>query len=80
MHDGRLEPAVRDFSWVIHYEPKLAAAYANRGLAILLLNHDALAQKDFDVYLKLAPDMRAKLEKQIIAAKEKRREAAAVKP
>ncbi len=72
LSDGRLEPAIRDFSWVIHYEPKLSTAYVSRGLAILLLNHDALARKDFDLYLKLEPNMRAELEKQIAAAKQKR--------
>ncbi len=75
LSDGRLEPAIRDLSWTVHFEPKLAEAYAERGLAILMLNHDALAQKDFDIYLKLEPAKKAELEKRIAAVKSKRKDA-----
>lgn len=75
LKDGRYEPAIRDFSWTISNDPNNADAYLERGIAILLMGHDMLAQKDFDIYLKLAPDKKAELNKCIEEAK-KQREAA----
>lgn len=70
---GQFEPAVRDFSWTIHHEREFAPAYAERGLSLLLLNQDALAQKDFDICLKLAPEMKLALTKRIKESRQRRK-------
>lgn len=75
LNAGKLEPAVRDFSWTISKDPNNADAHMERGIALFLMGHDALAQKDFDVYLTLMPDKKADLDKRIAEAK-KQREAA----
>ncbi len=62
-----LEPAVRDFSWVISQNRNSAEAYLERGIAIQMLGHKELAQKDFDQYLKLtqSPDAKDNINKRI---------------
>lgn len=72
LSDGKFEPAVRDFSWTISTEPNYAEAYLERGIAIFLMGHDLLAQKDFDIYLKFAPDKKTELNKRIVEAKKQR--------
>lgn len=75
LNAGNLEPTVRDFSWTISTDPGNVEAYLERGIAIFLMEHDVLAQKDFDIYLKLAPNKKTELNKRIEEAK-KQREAA----
>lgn len=75
LNAGKFEPAVRDFSWTISTDPTNTDVYLERGIALFLMGHDALAQKDFDVYLTLMPDKKADLDKRIAEAK-KQREAA----
>ena len=67
------EPAVRDFSWAIS-NSRIADAYLERGIAILMLGHDKLAQKDFDKYLELHPDRREEMTARIEEAKKLREE------
>jgi tetratricopeptide (TPR) repeat protein len=71
---GEFEPAVRDFSWTISGFPMFADAYLERGVAILMLGHDDLAQKDFDIYLALNPAGKEILTARIDAAKKLREE------
>lgn len=71
---GNFEPAVRDFSWTISERRKFADAYIERGIAIFMLGHDALAQKDFDTYLVLNPGGKDVLLKRSSEAKTRRKE------
>lgn len=67
------EPAVRDFSWAINMLG-ISDAYLERGIAILMLGHDELAQKDFDQYIELHPDRREEMLARIEEAKKLREE------
>jgi len=71
---GEFEPAVRDFSWTISAFPLFADAYLERGVAILMLGHDELAQTDFAKYLALNPAGKETLTARIEAAKKLREE------
>ena len=72
------EPAVKDFSWAISQDRRNADAYLERGIAIVMLGHDALAQKDFDIYQALdkTPAAKENLAKRLAEAKKKQREKA----
>lgn len=71
---GEFEPAVRDFSWTISGLPLFADGYLERGVAILMLGHDELAQADFAKYLALNPAGKETLTARIDAAKKQREE------
>ncbi len=70
------EPAVKDFSWTISLSRGFADAYLERGIAILMLGHDALARKDFDIYAALdkTPTAKENLNKRVAEAKKQREE------
>lgn len=69
------EPAIRDFSWAISEMRGIPiGVFAERGIAILMLGHDELAQKDFDKYLAIYPDGKEALVKRIETAKKEREE------
>ncbi len=72
--DKKFEPAVKDFSWAISKNRNLINAYPERGIAILMLGHDKIAQKDFDIFLKLNPEGKEILKTRIEAAKKLRAE------
>lgn len=74
LKSNEFEPAVRDFSWVIAALNKPPDAYLERGIAIFMLGHDQLAQKDFDKYLALSPQGKAVLDARLISAKKLRKE------
>jgi tetratricopeptide (TPR) repeat protein len=73
------EPAVRDFSWAIYQDRAFAPAYLERGVAILMLGHEALAQKDFDAYLKLntRPEAKQEIDRRIAEEKNRKEESEA---
>ena len=71
---GEFEPAVRVLSWTISGFPLFADAYLERGVAILMLGHDELAQTDFAKYLALNPAGKETLTARIDAAKKQREE------
>jgi Flp pilus assembly protein TadD len=50
---GDLDGAISDFGKTIELNPQNAKAYANRGIIMLLQGRDALAQKEFDMALKI---------------------------
>ena len=75
IYDELLDTDVRDgtvFYHALKLDPKLAVAYTNRGLILLLQGKDAEAQSDFDQCLLLKPDLKADLERRIELAKERR--------
>lgn len=65
----KFEPAVRDLSWAISKRPNYGPAYLERGIALLLLGHDELAQKDFDQFIKISPNENKQLQSRIATAK-----------
>lgn len=74
LDNKNFEPAVRDFSWAISQNRNLTDAYLERGIAILMLGHDEIAQKDFDIYLAINPEGKKELTKRIAEAKKLRAE------
>jgi tetratricopeptide (TPR) repeat protein len=69
MKKGEMQRAIQDFTRAIEHNPDLVWAYLNRGLAQLFLGNDEVAQKDFDICLKLKPEVRGELEDKIELAK-----------
>jgi tetratricopeptide (TPR) repeat protein len=63
---------IADYSMSIKLNPKFPAAYAGRGLALLMNGKDVEAQKDFDKFLEIAPDKKVMLEDLIKEAKRER--------
>src|SRR5438477_452759 len=49
--------AVADFTKAIEIDSKNVFAYANRGYALILLNEDTEAHKDFEQVLKINPSL-----------------------
>ena len=72
MAKGDFESAILDFGRALELNSKIAVAYMNRGLALLLLGRDVEAQQDFDQCLLLRPDLRSDLDSRIQLAKELR--------
>lgn len=70
---GKFEPAVRDFSWAISMDG-FAEAFLERGIAIYMLGHDAIARKDFDKFLKKLPEGKNIYEKRLAEAEKLRKE------
>lgn len=73
---GNFEPAVRDFSWAISQQTRPIDAFLERGIAIMMLGHDELAQKDIDKYLQLIPDAKPLVDERVATAKAARKKLA----
>jgi Tfp pilus assembly protein PilF len=67
-----LSRAVADLTEVIELSPRLAVAYANRGLFRLALGKDDEAEKDFSESLRLDPNLKQTLQQRIQSQKERR--------
>lgn len=76
---GEFEPAIRDLSWAITSTERPVESYLERGIAIFMLGHDKLAQKDFDKYLQLEPAGKDNLASRLDAARKLREELKAQK-
>jgi len=55
MSKGEIDRAIVDFNRALELDQSLAAAYLNRGLALLLKGRDVEAQNDFERCLALEP-------------------------
>ena len=66
--------AIADFNRALELDPKLANAYMNRGLVLLLQGNEKEAKKDFDRFRDLAPDLKNELDRSIKLARELRAE------
>jgi tetratricopeptide (TPR) repeat protein len=64
--------AVADFTKAIEINPRNVFAYSNRGYALILLDKDTEAQKDFDRILKMRPGFQREVDATIKKAKEER--------
>ena len=64
--------AVADFTKAIEIDSKNVFAYANRGYALILLNEDTEAHKDFEQVLKINPSLQPEVDATIKKAKEER--------
>jgi lipoprotein NlpI len=64
--------AVADYNTAIRLDPRYAVAYLNRGLALLRLNRESDAQRDFAEALRLDEGLKTTLERLLRAAKEPR--------
>lgn len=62
---NEIEKAIRDFDRAIELDPRLARAYANRGLARLRRGEEVMAAKDFERCLEVDPTMQAELDEHI---------------
>jgi tetratricopeptide (TPR) repeat protein len=80
LENGQFERAVRDFSWTICSLEKPVHPYLERGISILMLGHDEIAQKDFDKFLELNPAGKDEMLGRIEGAKTLREKFAAPKP
>ncbi len=69
-----LKRAIADFNRAIELDPNLANAYMNRGLVWLLQGNEKEAEKDFERFLALTPDMKDELDRSIKLARELRAE------
>ena len=67
-----LDPAIADYSKAIKLNSKFPFAYRGRGLILLAQGKDADAEADFANYLKLFPNGKDSLEKEIEKAKQER--------
>ena len=70
-NEGNLRLAMKYFTRAIRIEEGAPDAYAERGIVLLQQGRDLEAQRDFDKYLMLAPEMRAQLEGRINQVKKK---------
>lgn len=66
---GQFEPAIRDLSWAICGTTDPAEAHLERGIAILSLGREDIAQADFDKFLVLNPGGESTLQSRIQKAK-----------
>jgi tetratricopeptide (TPR) repeat protein len=73
MYKGEMLKAIDDFTRAIECDPQIAWAYFNRGLAKVFLGQESEAQKDFDLCLKLRPDLKTQLDPRITLARHLRR-------
>jgi tetratricopeptide (TPR) repeat protein len=73
MYKGKMMAAIADFNRAIELDPKIAWAYFNRGLTKVFLGQESEAQKDFDICLKLRPEMKPELDQRITLARQLRR-------
>jgi tetratricopeptide (TPR) repeat protein len=64
--------AVADFTKAIEIDSQNVFAYSNRGYALILLDKDTEARKDFDQMLKINPSLQPEVEATIKRAKEER--------
>ncbi len=67
-----LKRAMADFNRTLELDPNLANAYMNRGLVLLLQGNEKEAEKDFEGFLTLAPDLKDELDRSIKLARELR--------
>jgi Flp pilus assembly protein TadD len=56
-----MEPANIDFTSALKLDPRMAEAYANRGLALMVLGREAEAKTDLDKCLELKPELKKDL-------------------
>jgi tetratricopeptide (TPR) repeat protein len=56
--DGQPDLALADYARAVELDPKLADAYAQRGLLLLRLARDAEAERDLDTAFRLNPALR----------------------
>jgi tetratricopeptide (TPR) repeat protein len=70
--DGDTLGSLADFTKAIEIDPKNVFAYVNRGYALILLDKDREAQKDFDQVLKLNPTLQPAVDAIIKKAKGER--------
>ncbi len=66
--------AIADFNRALELDPNLANAYMNRGLVLLLQGNEKEAEKDFERFLALTPNMKYELDRSIKLARELRAE------
>ena len=71
LHQGRLGEAIAKYDEAIRLNPKLAVAYANRGIARTHLHKDLEAQQDIERAIELGAD-HAELERIIKEIKQQR--------
>ena len=62
--------AIADFNRALELDPNLANAYMNRGLVLLLQGNEKAAEKDFERFRALRPDMKDELDRSIKMARE----------
>jgi len=60
---------VRDFNAAIELDPSIAEAYANRGLALMLLGTETEAARDLKKRIELKPEEKAEIERRAEIAK-----------
>jgi tetratricopeptide (TPR) repeat protein len=66
--------AIGDFTKVIEIDSNYLPAYANRGIALILIGKDSEAQKDFDYLLRVSPSLKSGIDQTITNAKKERAE------
>jgi len=62
---GRFDEAIRDYNRAVQIDPDNAVVFLNRGLAMLLTDNPAEAEKDFAQCLRMAAQDTETLERQI---------------
>jgi tetratricopeptide (TPR) repeat protein len=63
-----------DFNRALELDPNLANAYMNRGLVLFLQGNEKAAEKDFERFRALRPDMKDELDRSVNLARELRAE------
>ena len=71
---GNLEGAIRDCTQAIQLRPGYEPPYFHRGLALLELNREAEAKKDFATYLRLFPLGKPLLDREMVFSQIRRGE------
>jgi tetratricopeptide (TPR) repeat protein len=69
MKQAKLDLAVRDFSAAIELDSGIAAAYAYRGVTLILSGRETEALPDLKRFIELKPEMKRELEEKVDLAK-----------
>ena len=73
MKQAKLDLAVRDFSAAIELDSGIAAAYAYRGVTLILSGRETEALPDLKRFIELKPEMKRELEEKVELAKKLKR-------
>jgi len=69
MKQGRMEPAIVDFTNALKLDSRMAEAYANRGLALTVLGREAEGRTDLQKCIELRPELKKDLDERVALAR-----------